>query len=230
MKVLIVDDDTTSCKSLEYLCSKIEEIEIVGVFNDAISSINFMKANKVDLILLDVEMPDFSGLDLVKTIPNLPYIIFTTGQKEYAADAFEYDVVDFITKPITLPRLQKSVDKVYKLLQNEKLTFTESDFIFIKSEGRFIKLKIDEILFIETLGDYVVFNLENQKTHIVYSSLKAMDQKLSNPVFVKVHRSFIVNISKIVDIEENNLVIANKVIPISRAHKQDLMVKINTIN
>lgn len=229
MNVIIVDDDTTSCTSLQYLCSKIQEIEIVGVFNDAISSINFMKGNKVDLILLDVEMPDFSGLDLVKTIPNLPYIIFTTGQKEYAADAFEYDVADFITKPITLARLQKSIDKVYKLLQNENLTFKESDFIFIKSEGRFIKLKIDEILYIETLGDYVVFNLENQKSHIVYSSLKAMDQKLSNPLFVKVHRSFIVNISKIVDIEENNLVIANKVIPISRAHKQDLMIKINTI-
>ncbi len=230
MKVIIVDDDITSCSSLEYLCSKVQEIEIVGVYNDAISAINFLKNNKVDLILLDVEMPEFSGLDLVKTIPNLPYIIFTTGQKEYAADAFEYDVVDFITKPITLPRLSKSIDKVLKLLKSENLSFKESDFIFIKSEGRFVKLNIDDVLYIETLGDYVVFNLEDQKKHIVYSSLKAMDQKLSNPLFVKVHRSFIVNISKIVDIEENNLVIENKVIPISRAHKQDLMVKINTIN
>ena len=230
MKVIIVDDDVTSCSSLEYLCSKVQEIEIVGVYNDAISAINFLKNNKVDLILLDVEMPEFSGLDLVKTIPNLPYIIFTTGQKEYAADAFEYDVVDFITKPITLPRLSKSIDKVLKLLKSENLSFKESDFIFIKSEGRFVKLNIDDVLYIETLGDYVVFNLEDQKKHIVYSSLKAMDQKLSNPLFVKVHRSFIVNISKIVDIEENNLVIENKVIPISRAHKQDLMVKINTIN
>ncbi len=230
MKVIIVDDDITSCSSLEYLCSKVQEIEVVGVYNDAISAINFLKNNKVDLILLDVEMPEFSGLDLVKTIPNLPCIIFTTGQKEYAADAFEYDVVDFITKPITLPRLSKSIDKVMKLLKSENLSFKESDFIFIKSEGRFVKLNIDDVLYIETLGDYVVFNLEEQKKHIVYSSLKAMDQKLSNPLFVKVHRSFIVNISKIVDIEENNLVIENKVIPISRAHKQDLMVKINTIN
>lgn len=230
MKIILVDDDITSCSSLEYLCSKIQDLEIVGVFNDAITAINFLKNNKVDLILLDVEMPDFSGLDLVKTIPNLPYIIFTTGQKQYAADAFEYDVVDFITKPITLPRLTKSIDKVLKLLQSESISFKESDFIFIKSEGRFVKLNIEDILYIETLGDYVVFNLVNQKTHIVYSSLKAMDQKLSNPLFVKVHRSFIVNISKIVDIEENNLVIGTKVIPISRAHKQDLMMKINTIN
>ncbi len=230
MKVIIVDDDITSCASLEYLCSKVQEIEIEGVFNDALSAINFLKNHKIDLILLDVEMPDFSGLDLVKSIPNLPYIIFTTGQKEYAADAFEYDVVDFITKPITLPRLSKSIDKVQKLQKSENLSFKESDFIFIKSEGRFVKLNIEDVLYIETLGDYVVFNLENQKKHIVYSSLKAMDQKLSNPVFVKVHRSYIVNISKIVDIEENNLVIGNKVIPISRALKHDLMVKINTIN
>jgi DNA-binding LytR/AlgR family response regulator len=230
MKVIIVDDDITSCSSLEYLCAKILSIEVVGVYNDAISAIQFLKNNKVDLILLDVEMPDFSGLDLVKTIPNLPYIIFTTGQKEYAADAFEYDVVDFITKPITLPRLSKSIDKVMKLQKSESMSFKESDFIFIKSEGRFVKLNIDDVLYIETLGDYVVFNLADQKRHIVYSSLKAMDQKLSNPLFVKVHRSFIVNISKIVDIEENNLVIESKVIPISRAHKQDLMLKINTIN
>lgn len=230
MRVIIVDDDITSCSSLEYLCSKVQDVEVLGVFNDAISAIQFLKNNKVDLVLLDVEMPEFSGLDLVKTISNLPYIIFTTGQKQYAADAFDYDVVDFITKPITLPRLTKSIDKTQKLIQSESISFKDSDFIFIKSEGRFIKLNIDDILYIETLGDYVVFNLEKDKKHIVYSSLKAMDQKLSNPLFVKVHRSFIVNISKIVDIEENNLVIENKVIPISRAHKQDLMIKINTIN
>lgn len=230
MRVIIVDDDVTSCTSLEYMCSKVQDVEVVGVYNDAISAINFLKTNKVDLILLDVEMPEFSGLDLVKTITNLPHIIFTTGQKEYAADAFEYDVVDFITKPVTLPRLSKSIDKTLKLMQSENLSFKDSEFIFIKSEGRFVKLNIQDILYIETLGDYVVFNLEQQKKHIVYSSLKAMDQKLSNPLFVKVHRSFIVNISKIVDIEENNLVIENKVIPISRAHKQDLMIKINTIS
>jgi DNA-binding LytR/AlgR family response regulator len=227
MKAIIVDDDITSIKSLEYLCAKLEGVEIEACFQDAVSALQFLRKNPIDVLFLDIEMPDFSGIDLVKTVPNLPQVIFTSGNKEYALEAFDYDVTDYITKPITLPRLQKAIDKVNKYTQTENSA--DSDYLFVKTEGRLVKLNIDKILYIETLGDYVVFKTIDGKGHVVYSTLKALDAKIRSKLFVKVHRSYIVNVSKIVDIEENNLVIADKVIPISRAHKADLLAKINAI-
>lgn len=227
MKAIIVDDDFMSLNNLDYLCEKISDLEVVGKFDNALDAIDFLKIQAVDVIFLDIEMPEFSGIDFVKNVKNLPQIIFTTAKSEYAMEAFEYEAIDYIQKPVTLPRLQKAVRRISNQDQQHEVLSTE--YIFIKVDGRLVRIMLKDILFIETLGDYIVFFTEDKQKYIVHSTLKAMDSKLIHPDFVKVHRSYIVNISKIVDIEESNLVIADKVIPISRSHKSQLLNKIKTI-
>ncbi len=227
MNAIIVDDDKLSRTSLKTLCGKIEGLSIMDEIDNGLSAMKYLTSHEVDLVFLDVEMPDFSGIDLIKTVKDLPQVILVTGKAEYALEAFELEVTDYLTKPVTLARLQKAVDRVQNI--NKDFVLNERDFIFVKVDGRLVKLNFDQILFIETLGDYVQFYTDDGKKHIVHSTLKGIDEKLNHPFFVKVHRSYIVNISKIVDIEESNLVISNKVIPISRAQKPLLMKKINTI-
>lgn len=212
--------------SLKMLCSKIDTLEVVNVFESGLESIDWLKNSDVDLIFLDIEMPDLSGLDLVKSIDNLPQIVFITSHSEYAVDAFEHQVTDFIPKPVQLPRLIKAVDRAKEL--NENVKKEEQNEIYVRVDGRFIRLPLNNVSYIESLGDYVTF-VTDQKRYIVHSTLKNIDEKITNDNFLKVHRSYIINLSKIVDIEETNLVIGDKVIPISRAHKPILMERIKPI-
>ncbi len=226
MNCIIVDDDQMARVSLEMLCQKIENLTIDSVFDNGMSALNWLKENETDLVFLDIEMPDISGMDLVKNVENLPQIIFITGHTEYALEAFEHHVTDFVPKPVQLPRLIKAVERAEEL--NNNVQKENQHEIFVRVDGRFVRISLDDILYIESLGDYVTF-VTNAKKFIVHSTLKNIDEKISNNDFLKVHRSYIINITKVVDIEENNLVIKDKVIPISRAHKSILMKRIRPI-
>ena len=226
MKCIIVDDDEMSRVSLDLLCKKIEDIEVQEVFKSGVDALNWLKDNETDLIFLDIEMPDLSGIDLVKSIDNLPQIVFTTSHTKYALEAFEYRVTDFLPKPIQFPRLLKAIERVEELNGNVKRE--SQNEIFIRVNGRFVRVPLDDILYIESLGDYVTFVSETKK-YIVHSTLKNIDDKIRNDNFLKVHRSYIINLAKVVDIEENNLVIKDKVIPISRAHKSILLKRIRPL-
>jgi DNA-binding LytR/AlgR family response regulator len=171
-------------------------------------------------------MPDISGMDMVKAMSDLPHIIITSSKENYALEAFEYDIIDYIKKPVTLPRLLKAIDKVAK--SSTPMKKGNEGEVFVKVDSRFIKLKIQDIFFLESMGDYVVFHTENEK-HTVHTTLKKIEEKLPADLFLKVHRSFVVNLKKIVDIEDNSLVINDKVIPISRTHKPQLFKKINIL-
>lgn len=228
MRYIIVDDDEMARSSLKLMCEKIPELDFVDTFENGLSALSFLKSNQVDLIFLDIQMPDLSGMDLVKSFDDLPQIIFTTGHSEYALEAFEYHVTDFLVKPIELPRLMKSVERAKELGGQKTKPGTEMEEIYVKVDGRYVRLPLKEILYIESLGDYVTFRTEKEK-FIVHSTLKNIDDKINNNDFLKVHRSYIVNLSKVVDIEDTNLVIHDKVIPISRAHKPALMNRIKTI-
>ncbi len=228
MRCLIVDDEEMARKNLERLCNKIEGLEIVGICENGIQAISVLEDEKLDLLLLDIEMPDLTGIEMVKSLNNLPQIIFTTSRVDFALEAFEYDVTDYITKPITLPRLIKAINKVKARMQINNTKSNEKE-MFIRSEGKFIKIKYDEILYIETMDDYLVFNIEDGSKHIIHSSLKKMDEKLSDLHFLKVHRSYIINLKKINSIEDTHVVIQQKVIPVSRAHRPILMQKVNLL-
>lgn len=227
MKCLIVEDDEMARKSIELLCAKIDDLDIVASCSSGLEAMKILKNQEIDLILLDIQMPDISGMDLIKSVEKLPQIIFTTGHAEYAVEAFEYRVTDFLTKPIELPRLLKAVDRAREN-QATAADSGETTELFLKVDGRYVRIDLDKVLYVESLGDYVTFRTEKEK-YIVHSTLKNIDDKIKNKNFLKVHRSYVVNLSKVVDIEETNMVIHDKVIPISRAHRPILMNRIKTI-
>ncbi|HCX23571.1 MAG: DNA-binding response regulator [Flammeovirgaceae bacterium] len=227
MKCLIVEDDQMARASIELMCQKIDDLEVVGSFDNGLDALKMIKSVDVDVLLLDIQMPDFSGLDLIKSLEKKPQIILTTGHAEYAVEAFEHRVTDFLTKPVELPRLLKALDHARQNLASANGSEEMSE-LFIKVDGRYVRLDLEDVLYVESLGDYVTFRTSKEK-YIVHSTLKNIDDKIKNSKFLKVHRSYIVNLSKVVDIEETNMVIADKVIPVSRAHKPILMNKIKTI-
>lgn len=229
MKSLIVDDDKLSRLSLEKLCQKIEGLTVAGTCADGLEALTFLSNNTIDLLFLDVEMAGLSGVELIQSSEQLPLIVFISSKKEYAAEAFEFKelVVDYIIKPATLPRLLKAMERVRQRMQ-EKESPAVKDYIFIRSEGRFVRINLDDLLYVENVGDYVLFKT-NQDKHLVHGTLKTIAEKLQHPNFLKVHRSYIINLSKIVDIEDNSVLIDKKVIPVSRAHRNLLLERIDPI-
>ncbi len=218
-------------KSLENLCSKYQRINLIKSADNAEVGLEYLQSDaSIELILLDIEMPGMSGLDLMEKIPYLPQIIFTTGNKEYAYEAFEYDITDFLKKPVSVDRFDKAMQKVFgiKDQRNAIASASAKHELYIKSDGKFIRLPYDEIFYFENVGDYVKVVTQNGN-YIFYETMKSLDKKILNPRFLKIHRSYIVNMGKIKDIEDNTIVVENKVIPVSRAYKSVLMSSINLI-
>lgn len=224
---IIVEDELMARKSLQRLCEQHSSLDVQGIFDSATDALTFLSQQTVDLIWLDVEMPGLSGFELLENLPSIPYVVLTTSKTEYAFDAFQYQVTDFLKKPITLPRFNIAVEKVLELNRSKISSSAERQEIYIKTEGRYIRLPFDAISYIENTGDYVKIFTPNQ-VHVVYTTMKYLEEKLGTQ-FLRVHRSYIVHLDKIVDIEENTLVITNKVIPISRANKPELMSRLNLL-
>lgn len=231
LKTLIVDDEALARKSLERLSEKSEHIELISVVESAEEALEALGKNEIDLIFLDVEMPGLSGLEMMDKMTYMPHVVITTSNKEYAYDAFEYDVSDFLAKPITQPRFLQSVDKVIK--EEEKIQSiagsSMANELYVKVDGKLIRLPYEKILYFENVGDYIKVITDGLGVHVIYGALKAIAERLDYPRFLKVHRSYIVNLDKVKDIEDNTLVIDKKVIPISRAHKPILLKTINIL-
>lgn len=228
LNCMIVDDEIMARKSLERLCGKYEKLNVVQVCENAKDALKYLAEEPVDLIFLDIEMPEVSGIDFLNQAITLPQIIFTTSKTEYAFEAFEYSITDYLKKPIAFPRFQQAVEKAFEIQIQNNAYRAQAEEVYIKVDGKYIRIPFDNILYFENVGDYVKVKTE-EGTHIIYRTLKSIDAKLSNPKFLKVHRSYIVNLSKIKDIEESTLVIGKKVIPISRANKSTLMSKLNLL-
>ena len=186
MNCLIVDDEEMSRRNLERLCQKITDLNIVGICENGMQVMDELENSSIDLLFLDIEMPDLSGMEMVKNLSNLPQIIFTTNRTDLALEAFEYDVTDYLAKPVTLPRLLKAVNKAKIRSSSNSATIKEDENLFIRSEGKLVKLDYDEIVFIETMDDYLIFHLDNDQKHIIHSSLKKMDEKLKGKQFLKI--------------------------------------------
>ncbi|MEZ4897967.1 MAG: LytTR family DNA-binding domain-containing protein [Saprospiraceae bacterium] len=230
IRCLIVDDDEMSRISLEKLAAKIPDVLVIGSCTNAKQALDILNDDYVDVLLLDIQMPGLSGLDLVKSVQYLPYVIFVTSRADYALQAFEYKdkIIDFITKPVVMQRLTNAMERVRELVSDDHKPLKTSD-LFIRSEGRIIRLDLNELYFIETKGDYVAFVTE-QDQYIVHSTLKAIDELIELPDLMKVHRSFIINLRKIKDIEENSILMLNKkIIPVSRQFKPVLLRRINPL-
>ena len=226
-KCIIVEDEIMARKSLQRLCEQHDSLQLIAAFENAEDALAFLATEEVELIWLDVEMPGLSGFGLLENLTSMPQVIMTTTKTEYAFEAYQYQVTDYLQKPITLPRFKVAVEKVLELNSRKTTVSPERQEIYVKIEGRYIRLPYAEITFVENVGDYVkIFTTKN--SYVVHTTMKYLEEKLGNQ-FLRVHRSFIVHLDKIVDIEENNLVISNKVIPISRANKSELMTRLNML-
>ncbi|WP_246859311.1 LytTR family DNA-binding domain-containing protein [Spirosoma sp. KCTC 42546] len=228
LKCIIVDDETMARKALQRLCEQHESLDIVAICENATQALNVLSEHEIDLIWLDVEMPELSGFDLLDRLPVVPQVILTTAKTDYAFDAFQYQVTDYLKKPITQPRFKLAVEKVLAAQKkNEPVRQGDNKAIYVKCDGRYVRVPYDSIMYIENAGDYVKI-LTSQQAFVVYTTMKSLEEKLGTQ-FLRVHRSYIINLDKIVDIEESNLVVASKVIPISRANKSELMSRLNLL-
>lgn len=228
IRTLIIDDDDSSIKILSNFCEKIPELQVVGEFSNPLQAVEFLEKNEVDLIFLDIHMPEINGIELIEISTKLPMIIITTSDENFALVAFEYDVSDYLLKPITFPRFIKSINKVKKKLKTSDTEKGESKEIFINVNRKLKRVIIDEINVIEAKGDYVLIRTNNENL-IVHSTMKKMEDTLPSSNFVKIHRSYIINTKKIKDIEDNSVLIEGYVIPISRSNKEELYNKLNKL-
>jgi DNA-binding LytR/AlgR family response regulator len=228
IKCIVVDDDLMARKALERLCERSESLELAGVFENGQEALSFLEKETVDLIFLDIEMPELSGIQLLNQVAVLPMIIFSSSKTEYAYEAFEFQALDYIRKPITMQRFAQAVDKAVQTQQKRQAIQATANEIYVREDGRYIRIPCDDILFFENVGDYIrIKTIKGQ--HIFHGTLKAIEEKLNDSRFVKVHRTYIINLSKIKDIEENSIVIDKMLIPISRAHKADLMGRLKVL-
>ena len=194
LKTVIIDDEKIAIKSLENLCKKVATLDLKASFEDPIEALNYVTKESIDLILLDIEMPELTGLELLDKLPTLPQVIFTTSNKEYAYEAFEYEVTDFIKKPITKNRFLKSIQKAVNRDSYLKEIARDSNLkeIYVRVDGRLVRISIDDILYFENVGDYVKV-ITVDKVHVINIALKHLHVKLNHPRLLKVHRSYIVN-------------------------------------
>jgi DNA-binding LytR/AlgR family response regulator len=234
MNCIIIDDEATARAILTQLCASIPNLTIKEAFSNAIQAIKYLNQNEteIDLIFLDILMPDFTGFDFIQTLKNPPKIILTTSDSKFAIEAFEYDcIVDYLVKPVTLSRLEKAIHKVSSIKQTAKEVTTpdtSDNHLYINIDRRLIKIDIPSIYLVEAKGDYIQLKTET-KNYTVHSTLKKIEEKLPDDLFLKIHRSYVINIKKIIDIEDNSVLIKKDVIPVSRSNRPELMKRLNLL-
>jgi DNA-binding LytR/AlgR family response regulator len=229
LKSVIVEDLQVAADYLARCCEKSGQIEVQAHFPNVPEALLYLNANSVDLLFLDVEMPGATGFDLLDQLAYFPKVILTTSKSEYAYNAFEYNVTDFLKKPFTYQRFLESLQKLTSATTENNITSTATDHIFIKSDGKLVRLNNDDILYIESMGDYVKFVTADNKKYVTHNTIKNLEEKVNRGTFIKVHRSYIINITKIDDIRENDLFIKGNEIPISKSHRADIMKRLNII-
>ena len=236
MNCIIIDDDKLSIKIIEEFVGRTEGLNLAGSFSSAVeafNAINHPGAEKVDLIFLDIDMPEMSGIEFLESLDIIPQVIIYSSQEKYALESYEYDVTDYLLKPVQFGRFIKAVNRARERYEKKDSPVKESTEIFIKNNGSLVRIKYDDILWIEALENYVVLNTFKEK-YTIHFTMKAIADKMPSDKFMRIHRSFIVNFSKIKVIEDNSVVIktdsGTKVIPIGKSYRDKLMNDINLIS
>ncbi|WP_420551947.1 LytR/AlgR family response regulator transcription factor [Tenacibaculum aiptasiae] len=219
IRCLIIDDEPSSQNVLKLFINKIEYLELIHICNDALEALDFLKSNDIDLLFLDINMPHLSGISFYKSLKNPPKVIFTTAYSEYALDGFEVDAIDYLLKPFSFDRFLKAVSKIKNLKDNS------IDYIIIKSEKKLHQIKVNDIYYIEGLGDYIKVHLKDTFL-ITYKTLKKITDLLPKSNFVQVHKSYIINKNRLDYIEGNLAVINSKNIPLGQKYKSTFLNKL----
>lgn len=213
-----------ACATMNQLATHVPDLKVLAICESAIQAYAMIQQQKPDVLLLDIEMPGMTGIDLARQLgPNPPLVIFTTSKKDYAIEAFELNVVDYLLKPVTPARFIQAMEKVKIISEsrNEKIWQQGNEFIFFRDANVVKKLLMNDILFAEAMGDYVKLYTA-QKYYAVHTTLKAVEAKLTAGRFVRTHRSYLVNISKIDRVENGVIIINEKAVPVSDAYRATL--------
>lgn len=217
--------------AMKQLVGQVKDLQLVKECADALEAYNAINKEQVDLLLLDIEMPGMSGLELIKNLGNKkPLIIFTTAKKDYAVEAFELNVVDYLVKPVTASRFIQAVERANEAFASDKeeVKVEEQEFVFIKDNGVLKRINVEEILYLEAMGDYVKVHTQ-QKFHVLHSTLKSIEEKLPASKFIRVHRSYIVSLNKIDFIQEGVITIGKANIPVADTYRSVLNKRLNLL-
>lgn len=231
LRCLLIDDEPPALKVLANYIASINGLEIVGQCRNAIEALDVLKHKAVDVIFLDIKMPRIIGTEFLRNLAHPPKVIFVTAYREYAVDGFELDAVDYLVKPVSFERFFKAITKLNRLMGQETTTVTSetinpSAFVYLKVDKDMKKIFVNEIEFIESWKDYVMVFLAGGKHFLVKQSITAMENLLSEHKFMRVHRSYIVSLSKIAGYNGLSVQLAEKEIPIGRLYKQTVLEKL----
>lgn len=219
IKCIITDDEPMARKGLRGYIEKIDFLTLTGECEDAIQLNTLLKTQQVDLIFLDIEMPEMTGLELLSNLTNPPKVIIVSAYEQYALKGYEFEVVDYLLKPVSFDRFLKSANRIHDLLQTEQKD--ADDYIFVKSDKQLKKILFRDILFIESMENYVIIQTVSSK-EIVYTTLKQIHESLPQDIFQQTHRSYIVNIDQVNAIDGNLLNVNSHKIPVARNLKDNV--------
>lgn len=228
---LIVDDEQLARKLLEEFVAKIPMLELKGMCKNPLEAMDILKSEHIDIMFLDIQMPELTGVEFIKTLQQKPAIIFTTAYSEYALEGYELDVIDYLVKPFPLDRFIKAVNKAIEFIDLKRSAGKTdqdtmgSNYILLHADHKIYKVNLDDIQYIEGLKEYVSY-FTKEKRIIVLQSLKSIEESLPSNKFIRVHRSYIVPINKIKTLDGNQVQIGDKLIPIGRSYKEEVLKRV----
>ncbi len=231
IRTLIIDDEFPARKLLSEYASKVPSIQLVATCENAFKAMEIMQNETIDLILSDIQMPDLSGLELVKTMKEKPLVIFTTAYAEYAIDSYELEAVDYLLKPIPFPRFLQAINKVTERMKSRRKESapesTERGFFMVKADYKLYKIDYDNLIYIEGQSEYVTFHMKDKRRITAYYSLKKLEEELPANNFMRIHKSYIVSLSNIESVEGNMVSINGQKLAIGKNYKDALLSALN---
>ncbi|CAA9202300.1 LytR/AlgR family response regulator transcription factor [Flavobacterium collinsii] len=229
IKCVLIDDEPLAIKVLQNYFTNFTDFEVIGTFNNSLEALDFINSTTVDAVFLDINMPMMTGFELISLIENKTKVIITTAFREFAAESYDLDVLDYLVKPIPLPRFIKCINKItteYNLKNNIKVETTKGDsHIFIKVDKKMMKINIEEILFVEGMKEYIKV-VTSDKTYITHKSLTSLSEELPADRFLRIHKSYVIALNKVKSIEGNRIQIQSYTIPIGRNYSKEVKNKI----
>ena len=219
LKCVLIDDEPLAVAVLKQYIAQFPSLQLLESFSDVVAGENFLQANKVDLLFIDINMPERKGTDVVRGLSQKPMVIFTTAYKNYAVEGFELDAVDYLVKPISLERFSKAVQKAVELSQLKKPGQGEDESLFVRSEYQLVKINLNDILYIESVEDYLKIFTINGRPVMTLMTMKVVLEKLPSDRFARIHRSYIVSLSKVKSIINRKITLVNEVeLPVSNSY------------
>ncbi|WP_240409042.1 LytR/AlgR family response regulator transcription factor [Flavobacterium psychrotrophum] len=234
IKTVIIDDEPLAIEVIQNYCSTLPEISVLKCFNNPVEALGFIHKNSVDLVFLDIQMPQLTGLEFIDTLAYKPMVIFTTAYPQYAVEGFELEAIDYLVKPISYKRFLKAFNKVNPVKEEFAPVPApavvqlpaEDNFVFVKAEYGSVKIFVSEITYIQGLKDYLKINLNNGKYVLTLSNFKGLMDKLPEKMFIRVHNSYIVNLSYVDSVQRNRIVIDTLRIPVSESYKKSFFERL----